>query len=195
MQDIDYLYDVRGWLKSINNLTDNTPRKLYAQQLAYNNNGNIASMTWKNNQQVNQQRYDFTYDGLNRMDNAVYSETNAPLKANFFDEDPTYDLNGNITGLVRMGNTVVSGFTKGLIDNLTYEYKTNSNQINRVTNGITSSLGHDKHYINGSANLYTYDANGNALFIPNKNLNVVYNYLNLPQRFGLNTPQLDIRQL
>jgi len=33
VQDIDYLYDVRGWLKSINNFEDTTFRKLYAQNL------------------------------------------------------------------------------------------------------------------------------------------------------------------
>ena len=33
VQDIDYLYDVRGWLNNINNLSDASQRKLYAEQL------------------------------------------------------------------------------------------------------------------------------------------------------------------
>ena len=102
VQDIDYLYDVRGWLKQINNMTDTTAMKLYAQYLEYQPNGNIASMVWKNTQfnidnwiiPTNKQAYSFTYDGLNRMTAAAYSEispTNlaVPAKANFFDENHT----------------------------------------------------------------------------------------------------------
>ena len=47
-QEIDYLYDVRGWLNNINNLADASQRKLYAQQLNYFGNGNIQNMSWKN---------------------------------------------------------------------------------------------------------------------------------------------------
>ena len=82
VQDIDYLYDVRGRLKSINNMSDTTSHKLYAQNLTYFNNGNINSSVWKNTiltnkgwiSPSNQQQYSFTYDGLNRMTAATYSE-------------------------------------------------------------------------------------------------------------------------
>ena len=196
VQDIDYRYDIRGWLKSINNMTDTTFRKLYAQNLNYNYNGNISSMNWKNTMlradgwvnPTNKQSYSFTYDGLNRLDMATYSEATPSgqvVNANFFDEDPGYDLNGNITTLVRKGNTAALGslptMVKDIIDNLVYSYKPNSNQIDSITDGISGLLGHNKHYINNPENpLYTYDANGNAKFIPNKNSNITYNYLNLP---------------
>ena len=145
---------------------------------------------------TNCQMYNFTYDGMNRLDNAVYSETD-PMnllisgKDNFFDENPAYNLNGNIIGLVREGNTVNSGFVKGTIDNLGFEYKPNSNQINKVNDSITSALGHDKHFINGSTSAYAYDANGNATFVPNKNSTITYNFLNLPSRVTIAGQNID----
>jgi RHS repeat-associated protein len=193
VQDIDYLYDVRGWLKNINNLNDATFRKLYAQKLVYYNNGNIDSMKWKNTllntygviEPTNKQVYDFTYDGLNRLNNAAYSEftpSNLAVtgKAGFFDETPGYDLNGNIITLARQGNTLVSGFNKGLIDNLGFVYKSNSNQINNITdNGVGAT--HLKEFKN-LGNTFVYDANGNATKVPHKLSNITYNYLNLPSR-------------
>ncbi len=194
VQDIDYLYDVRGWLKSINNFEDTTYSKLYAQELAYKLNGNIESMTWKNTilkdkcwvEPSNMQRYGFTYDALNRLNEASYSETN-PLgqavaeKDGFFNSDPGYDLNGNILSLKREGNMGNVNFTKGTIDDLSYTYKTNSNQLDYVTDAITATLGHDKHYLNSPGSYYSYDANGNATTVPGKGT-VTYNYLNLPQQ-------------
>ena len=172
-----------------------TFRKLYAQDLAYNANGNISSMIWKNtllnaNNNIistNKQRYDFTYDGLNRLDNSVYSETDptsqlVSSKSGFFNEDPEYDLNGNIAHLTRTGNMNGSGFAYGTIDDLTYHPKPNSNQIDKVTEGITAAIGHNSHFIEGSVNPYSYDANGNTTFIPNKNSKITYNYLNLPSK-------------
>jgi len=189
-QDIDYQYDIRGWLKSINNLTDSTSRKLYAQQLAYKKNGNINNMTWKNTPIDNygsigtiiKQQYDFTYDGMNRLVNAAYSEKNSRgqaivTKANFFDETPGYDLNGNITTLARQGNTLISGFNKGLIDNLTYVYNTNSNQINNITDAGVGAV-HLKEFKN-LGGTFAYDTNGNATTVPHKQSTITYNYLNL----------------
>jgi hypothetical protein len=47
-QDIDYLYNVRGWLNNLNNLADASRRKMYAEQLNYFGNGNIQNVGWKN---------------------------------------------------------------------------------------------------------------------------------------------------
>jgi len=70
----------------------------------------------------------------------------------------------------------------GNIDDLTYNYTTNSNKLISVSDAIITGVSHDLQFKNGSVKPYTYDANGNALFIPNKNTTITYNYLNLPSK-------------
>jgi RHS repeat-associated protein len=199
VQDIDYQYDIRGWLKSINNFTDASFRKLYAQDLAYNANGNISSINWKNTlvgdylfvQPGIKRTYNFGYDGLNRLTSATYNHlvdgTGATNSGMFNVSIPSYDLNGNIKRLIRSGNRALSGaaFDSGNIDDLTYNYTTNSNKLSSVSDAITTGVNHDLQFINGSASPYSYDANGNALFIPDKNSTVTYNYLNLPSQVAI----------
>ena len=128
--------------------------------------------------------YKFTYDGLNRMLDAVYGEgTNIGSNTNRFTEKVTgYDKNGNILALQRYGQTSASGY--GLIDNLTFTL--DGNQLNRVDDAVTASA-----YNNGfefkdavkQANEYAYDANGNLTKDLNKNIsNIQYNCLNLPSK-------------
>ena len=125
--------------------------------------------------------YKFTYDGLNRMLDAIYGEgTNIGSNANRFTEKVTgYDKNGNILALQRYGQTGASSY--GLIDNLTFTL--NGNQLNRVDDAVTSSA-----YNNGfefkdavkQADEYAYDANGNLTKDLNKNISEIqYNCLNL----------------
>ncbi len=194
VQDIDYMYDVRGWLKSINNFEDTTLRKLYAQSLDYYGNGSISRMAWRNTLldddgrvvPVNREQYDFTYDGLNRLDSANYSETDffsgSIVHSGNFDTRYGYDLNGNIRQLSRQGNLHASNAgspSYGSMDALVYNYPANSNRLSSVTdNGVGSS--HDLEYkpVTGS---YVYDKNGNATTVPGKGT-IHYNYLNLPQQ-------------
>jgi RHS repeat-associated protein len=102
-------------------------------------------------------------------------------KAGFFDENPGYDLNGNIITLARQGNTLISGFSKGLIDNLGFVYKSNSNQINNITdNGVGAVHLKEVKNLGGT---FAYDDNGNAITVPHKQIsNITYNYLNLPSQ-------------
>ncbi len=194
VQDIDYMYDVRGWLKSINNFEDTTLRKLYAQSLDYYGNGNIRRMAWRNTLldddgwvvPVNREQYDFTYDGLNRLDSANYSETDffsgSIVHSGNFDTRYGYDLNGNIRQLSRQGNLHASNAgspSYGSMDALVYNYPANSNRLSSVNdNGVGSS--HDLEYkpVTGS---YVYDKNGNATTVPGKGT-IHYNYLNLPRQ-------------
>ena len=147
-------------------------------------NGNISSMTWQAGGETTTRGYKFTYDGLNRMLDAVYGEgTNIGSNTNRFTEKVTgYDKNGNILALQRYGQTGASSY--GLIDNLTFTL--NGNQLNRVDDAVTASA-----YNNGfefkdavkQANEYAYDANGNLTKDLNKNIsNIQYNCLNLPSK-------------
>ncbi|MCX6221334.1 MAG: hypothetical protein NTZ69_10125 [Bacteroidia bacterium] len=194
-QDIDYLYDVRGWLNNINNLTDASRSKLYAEQLSYFGNGNIQDMKWKNTildaqnapTQTNTQKYGFTYNGLNQLTAAAYSElnpSNVTVNTDNFSTAYGYDANGNLATLSRQGNRASNGSTPvyGTIDNLTYTYvnNSNSNQLSSVGDGIAAGVvSHELQFI-PTTGTYTYDNNGNATFVPQRSVSVAYNYLNLP---------------
>jgi RHS repeat-associated protein len=107
--------------------------------------------------------YSFTYDGANRMLDAIHG-TGA-----YTEKVSSYDRNGNIMGLQRYGN--------GLIDNLTYTY--NGNQLTQVEDATGNSAG----FSNGASieNEYTYDYNGNLTKDSNKGIcNIAWNSLNLP---------------
>jgi len=192
VQDIDFRYDVRGWLGSINDPANPSASKLYGEQLNYLANGNIQNVSWKNTildaqnavVTTNKQKYDFTYDGINRLTNSAYSEldaSNATVNTGNFSEGYGYDSNGNIATLTRQGNKALSGNTPvfGLIDNLTYNYGSNSNQLSSVSDAITSGVAHDLEF-KPATDSYAYDANGCATIVPERNVSVAYNYLNLP---------------
>ena len=153
-----YAYNVRGWLTGINN-------NKFSQTLSYGSyyNGNISSMNWTAN--GSSHSYAFTYDDVNRMQNATHG-TGA-----YTEKVTGYDKNGNITGLQRYGN--------GLIDNLTYTY--NGNRLTKVEDATGNTAG----FKNGAsqANEYTYDANGNLTKDSNKGIaSITYNSLNLPKK-------------
>ena len=181
---LTYSYNLRGWLTAING-------NKFSQALHYTDgpgtpcyNGNISSMTWQAGGETTTRGYKFTYDGLNRMLDAIYGEgTNIGSNANRFTEKVTgYDKNGNILALQRYGQTGASSY--GLIDNLTFTL--NGNQLNRVDDASTATA-----YNNGfefkdavkQTNEYAYDANGNLTKDLNKNIsNIQYNSLNLPRK-------------
>ena len=108
---ITYSYNLRGWLTGISG-------SQFSQNLYYNTgngtacyNGNISSLTWQAGGEATPRGYKFTYDGLNRLQDAVYGEgTNIGSNANRFTEKVTgYDKNGNILSLQRYGQLSASG--------------------------------------------------------------------------------------
>ena len=139
-------------------------------------------MTWKAGNETTLRGYKFTYDGLDRMLDAVYGEgTNIGSNANRFTEKVTgYDKNGNILALQRYGQTGTSSY--GLIDNLTFTL--DGNQLSRVDDAVTVSAYNDGFEFKDAvkqADEYAYDANGNLTKDLNKNISEIqYNCLNLP---------------
>ena len=177
-----YTYNIRGWLTGVSG-------SKFTQNLYYNTgngvvkyNGSISSMTWKAGNESTVRGYKFTYDGLDRLLNAIYGETaGISTNANRFSENVTnYDKNGNIKGLQRYGQTGPSAY--GLIDNLTFTL--NGNRLNRVDDAVTASTyGGGFEFKDGvkQANEYAYDANGNLTKDLNKGITgISYNCLNLP---------------
>ncbi|AZA84895.1 sugar-binding protein [Chryseobacterium lactis] len=189
LQSIDYAYNIRGWMTKINDPA-NLNGKLFGYELRYNNppytniatgkyNGNIAEIDWRNASEDVLKRYSYSYDALNRLKDAIYTEpgTTNPYNNNF-NENLTYDLNGNILTLKR--NAVpVTGTTATQVDDLQYQYT--GNRLNQVIENAMNNTGYE-----GGNNIIDYDPNGNMINMKDKGIqSIVYNYLNLPNAIGI----------
>ena len=188
LQDVDYTYNIRGWLSHINNgasfndLTDKFGMELlYADAGQYN--GNIGRINWKSlapNGINDVQSYVYTYDDLNRLKKAVYSSDDID-RNNFFTVFGTdtgntieYDYNGNIKNLRR-------NYNDDLEDDLSYYYV--GNQLTMVDDN-EGAWGFHETYSEGASQVeYNYDSNGNMINDANKGISsIVYNHLNLPEQ-------------
>jgi RHS repeat-associated protein len=196
LQSIDYAFNIRGWLRSINNGTTNNG-DLFGFKLNYNNpeistkplyNGNISETFWQTANDNNLRGYDYEYDALNRLKKANYHgnyiiANSANQIEDYSLSNVNYDPNGNITSLQRTGLIPTGGIGNwqvDIIDNLDYFYQNNSNKLISVNDTAT-----EEGFKNGvnSDNDYTYDDNGNMIADLNKNItNIEYNHLNLPKK-------------
>ncbi len=201
LQNIDYAYNIRGWLKQINNPAT-LGNDLFSFKLNYNTvdhhtpntgkelyNGNISETEWKTkNSDQGLKWYKYSYDALNRITSGLANSSNYNLTS------VSYDKNGNITNLVRQGVRAMSGSTVtsyGEMDNLSYTYQSNSNKLLKVTDAATLDMyGFRDDAENTAADPiddYTYDDNGNMLSDQNKGItNIAYNHLNLPTSISIN---------
>ncbi|HJR99863.1 MAG TPA: hypothetical protein VJ780_02905 [Flavobacterium sp.] len=128
LQTVDYNYNIRGWLKNINDV-NNIGKDLFSFKINYNDaetatdlyNGNISETFWKTNSDNKLRKYKFAYDHLNRLLDASYSRINETTAPNAYRESLSYDKNGNIQNLNRYG--VIDDANYAIhIDNLMYEY-------------------------------------------------------------------------
>lgn len=171
MKAITYAYNERGWIKS---MTAGTT--FFDQYLRYNDPQKGAAAQWNGN--ISEQEYTsthtgnrwftYSYDKLNRLKTAVYSNGNE------LGEELTYDQMGNITKLIRGGAgngtlnyvytgnrlTSVSGFKVG-----SYVHNANGNMTTDGVRGVT--IGYNALNlpisVSGTAGtaIYLYDADGN----------------------------------
>lgn len=203
-QSVDYRYNIRGWLTSINNAslasngTNDDGNDLFGMELGYNNdlgtgnnpeyNGNISAVKWSANQglsNLKERGYNFSYDRMNRLLSATQKERTSVWASSlsFHENNLSYDLNGNIQSLSRKGDGGTS------MDILTYDYGTGSTRSNRlmtVTDGGDAAAGFAD--ANKTGNDYAYDDNGNMKEDKNKTISaIVYNHLNLPEKVTKNT--------
>ncbi|MFS4430662.1 RHS repeat domain-containing protein [Chryseobacterium sp. S90] len=142
-------------------------------------NGSIAEIDWQNASENVQKRYTYTYDGLNRLKDAVYSEpaSTTPFN-NYYNEYLTYDVNGNIKTLKRNAFPV-SGTTATQVDDLVYDYT--GNRLTKVTENALNDTGYE-----GGNNTITYDLNGNMKDMPDKGIqSITYNFLNLSNGYSM----------
>jgi RHS repeat-associated protein len=186
LQSIDYAYNIRGWMTKINDPA-NLSGKLFGYEMKYQNpqtngwipryNGNISEIDWKSSQDDVLRRYNYEYDPLNRLVGGYYLEPNSSIVwVGYFHEYYNYDLNGNITRLVRMGKPVAPQTTAQQIDELIYTYA--GNRLNTVTDISQNPSG----YPLGGSTIY-YDKNGNMTNHLDKGISSIqHNYLNLPKQ-------------
>lgn len=204
LQKVDYTYNIRGWLKEINDTNNlsvaGDPQDLFAFKINYNEvenetdytgtslyNGNISETYWRTAGDNKLRKYGYKYDNLNRLSDAIYQKPEeAVVVTNSFNESLEYDKNGNITKLVRKGE-YDHYFYNILTDNLEYVYNAdNPNQLMKVTDLEENPSGFkDGNTVNDD---YDYDDNGNMIFDKNKNISSIsYNHLNLPKTISFGT--------
>lgn len=182
LQTVDYTYNIRGWLKGINDVS-NIGNDLFSFKISYNDgptdplkklyNGNISQTFWKTTNPIDTsvRSYDYTYDALNRL-------TFAADNLNRYNENITYDNNGNIKTLLRNGYKDQNATQLGTMDNLTYGYDA-GNKLLTVEDSSASTEGFKD--ASHTAQEYTYDNNGNMKTDANKGITAItYNHLNLP---------------
>ncbi|OYU79335.1 MAG: hypothetical protein CFE23_14615 [Flavobacterium sp. BFFFF1] len=194
-QNVNYKYNIRGWMTGINDADDLTigsdPKDLFAMGITYNGgsaplyNGNIARIDWQTGSDDTPRRYDYVYDNLNRLLDATYSKPLENVARDYYGEHIAgYDKNGNITGLLRNGGINDTGVFTPAIDDLDYVYSSsNPNQLLSVSEGPWGSSIAGFKDGNTSGNDYSYDDNGNMIADANKNISgITYNQMNLPHK-------------
>lgn len=130
LQQIDYTYNIQGWLEQINNpfaisnsgskngkptINNEAQDDVFALKLLYQNqdnvvqnqpklDGRVTGQIWKNSQGVH--AYSYLYDEFNQITEANYSDLTFTSSWEIdlnegYSTEYTYDKQGNITSLVR----------------------------------------------------------------------------------------------
>lgn len=192
LQTVDYSYNIRGWLKAINDLNA-IGNDLFAFKLNYNTpdeasatplyNGNISETYWQSitdsNAGTAKRGYHYAYDPLSRITQGVFIKNGTgPNENGFYNlSSVSYDKNGNIKVLKREGVNNNGLPISGLMDDLVYNY--NGNQLDDIIESGDQNYGFKENATQTGD--YTYDANGNMITDANKGItSISYNHLNLP---------------
>ncbi|MFA7447267.1 MAG: RHS repeat-associated core domain-containing protein, partial [Weeksellaceae bacterium] len=207
-QEINYKYNIRGWLTNINDIRELMAGKglpppspsddLFSFAIQYNQliepgsgdytsplyNGNIAQTFWKTASDNTLRGYNYEYDQLNRLLNAEFYKKGTSPYSGAYKESLAYDLNGNITSLYRTTADANNNMVE--MDDLTYAYESgngNSNLLKNVSDAVSTQ--NTDGFVDGNTSLslddYEYDQNGNMIKDRNKGIESIhYNHLNLP---------------
>lgn len=129
-------------------------------------NGNIAAMAVDLPGLGTTKVYNYHYDQLNRLKEMdafdglnLTAQTFTPVHLNDYLERVSYDPNGNITKYLRNGTT--SGGRQLAMDDLTYNYDPNNNQLTSVTDAVTATANYSEDIDGQGTNNYIYDKIGN----------------------------------
>jgi RHS repeat-associated protein len=223
LESLDYSYNLQSQLTGINkDYALKNPASydkwghFFGMYLGYDNadnifsksrlNGQVTGVLWNTQGDDVQRKYDYTYDNVNRLASADFTEQKHPgegwsnakmdFSVNGNGGKINYDLNGNLLSLVQKG--VFPGMaTPVTIDDLTYSYENFSNRLKSVTDhtllsaDLNGKLGDFKNSVISTGADYVYDNNGNLVIDLNKNIKdlqtiagpngISYNYLNKPE--------------
>ncbi|MBP2832818.1 hypothetical protein J8281_11535, partial [Aquimarina sp. U1-2] len=189
LQTINYHYNIRGWLKGINDV-DNLGDDVFAFGINYNTiteglhahalyNGNISETLWKTANDNQKRAYGYRYDELNRFTAANDHENRYVVSS------ITYDKVGNILSLARNGWQNNTNY--GNMDVLSYQYDA-GNKLKKVTDTGNKTYGF-KDGTNTNDD-FEYDANGNMIIDRNKGIaSITYNHLNLPETVSISNSE------
>ncbi|CAM1344204.1 conserved hypothetical protein [Tenacibaculum amylolyticum] len=182
LQTVNYAYNIRGWLKKINEDANND-NDLFNFEITYNNpssgvalyNGNIAQTSWQTaNLDNSKKTYSYAYDPLNRITAAT-----GKTISNYDLSGIMYDKNGNVLSIKRNGHLNTEATSFGVMDDLVYSYD-NGNKLIKVVDNGNDGYGF-KDSTSNTNDDYSYDLNGNMISDANKGIsNISYNHLNLP---------------
>jgi RHS repeat-associated protein len=150
-------------------------------------NGNISWAKWRVGNR-DRQIYRYNYDGLDRMRTGQYYKQSANGGyglTNWFGENLTYDLRGNIKTLNRQAPFAGTNcYTVSALDNLTYVYDQNNtgNKVMSITDvGAPTGL-------SAGTGTYTYTTYGALKTDTRKGItDIRYNHLQLPDRITYGT--------
>ncbi|MEO6901928.1 MAG: DUF6443 domain-containing protein [Bacteroidia bacterium] len=213
---IEYEYNVRGWLTSINKdyCLTGAGSQTFGMELSYNYgytrkyyNGSIAGMKWRNSGNSSELRsYGYGYDTYNRLKEAFYTTQTGVINptggwsvggSNFSASNMAYDENGNIQSMKHRGVNIAGQSIT--LDDLSYGYAANSNKLLSVSESASSQSKDPTAFDNlgdfrdvPGANDYTYDENGNLLTDANKSLSFTYDeIINKTKRVSKGGQQVD----
>lgn len=162
----NYTYNLQGWETSRSNDYLDIKLRYYDpinREFTPYYNGNIAKLEWQHRDVDDHTSYDtesyvFEYDEMSQLLAARNSTNN--VADNKRTEGFTYSLNGNVRSINRKENGIQQ----------TYSLNYSGNQLATVS---------------GSEN-YAYDVNGNMTHDGQRNLDVIYNRLNLVEKVSQN---------
>lgn len=199
VETLDYQYNVRGWLTSINKdyVSGATTARYFGLEHGYDKataalagtayqrlqyNGNISGTTWKSKGDAIARKFDFTYDMSDRLIKADFIQNTSGTTWNNSTVDFSvygapehggnigYDANGNLLSLFQNGLLLTSSAP---VDKLRYTYL-NSNLSNRLS-AVTedASIGQTANKLGDFTDINTanndYSYDDNGNLIADKN--------------------------
>ncbi len=179
LQKIDYTYRDNRYLRSINASLET--KDVFFMELGYENHvaANVTGQVPRNNGDISEwewryrttsgsagplQAYRYKYNFLDMLTEAYYFENN---KNNHYTTTYSYDDDrGNF-------NVVTRRKALTLIDNLDYDYKSNSNRLNEILDNTSNAAGFTE-----TGQLYAQDANGFISYDAESEATITRDHLN-----------------
>lgn len=204
LQAVDYRYNIRGWLTSINNaqlnsdggITNDDTNDYFGMEMLYNTaesglgntslyNGSISAAKWKGVGAVtgnnDRQSYKFTYDKTDRLLTAtsqMYNTSSWTKESNVKNENMTYDDNGNVKTLQRnQPKHQLIGIDASYISEPIDDltFTYKSSNGNQLDK-VEDATGKAEGFSNGSSDTheFTYNADGSISADNNKGIDTIY---------------------